>query len=509
MAYRVHKSILNAKVNLLFYFLTIFLSFFSRKIFLECLGTEFIGLTGTLSNILGYLNLAELGIGSCVSYFLYKPLEQNNRQHITEIMAVFRYLYRNIGLIILGTGLIVCISFPWIFTDTSFGLGLVYFAFFSFLGSSLIQYFINYRQLLLAADQKNYIVSSYIQTAQLFKTLLQIYLSYTYRNLYLWVGIEFIFGLIGCILLNWKISKEYPWMTTSLENGKKLLKKYPGIIKNTKQIFIHQIKDFILSKSDELFIFAFVSLSMVSFYGNYTIITTRLSQLFSRALDGVGASVGNLVAEDNKKHTIDVFWQLNSMRYLITGFLCYSIYQFTEPFIVLWLGEEYVLNHKILILLVVYLYLSNIRNVVDMFNHSYGLYADVWAAWTELFINLSITVIGGIYYGIIGILLGKIVSVGLIVTLWKPYYLFSKGIKLPISIYWKGTLRYHFAIAICFTTTLLGSNILPFSPYENIIQFILFATANITVFCILLIGCFLLFTPGTKQLFQRIKLPYL
>ena len=509
MANRVHKSILNTKVNLIFYFLTIFLSFFSRRIFLECLGTEFIGLTGTLGNILGYLNLAELGIGSCVSFFLYKPLEQGNRLQIIEIMAVFRYLYRIIGLIILGAGLIVSISFPWIFADTSFGLELVYFAFFSFLGSALIEYFINYRQLLLASDQKNYIASSYLQTAQLFKTLLQIYLSYTYRNLYLWVGIEFLFGLIGCILLNRKISKEYPWMITSQENGKILLKKYPGIIKNTKQIFIHQIKDFILSKSDELFVFAFVSLSMVSFYGNYTIITTRLSQLFSRALDGVGASVGNLVAEDNKDHTIDVFWQLNSMRYLITGFLCYSIYQFTEPFIVLWLGEEYVLNHNILILLVVYLYLSNIRNVVDIFNHSYGLYADVWAAWTELFINLSITVIGGIYYGIIGILLGKIISVSLIVTLWKPYYLFSKGIKQPISIYWKGTLRYHFAIAICFTATLLWSNILPFNPYENFIQFIIFATVNMTVFCILLIGCFFLFTPGTKQLFQRIKLPHI
>ena len=116
MGERVHKSILNAKVNLLFYFLTIFLSFFSRKVFLECLGTEFIGLTGTLGNILGYLNLAELGIGSCVSFFLYKPLEQNNRQQIIEIMAVFRYLYRNIGLIILCSGIILSISFPWVFS---------------------------------------------------------------------------------------------------------------------------------------------------------------------------------------------------------------------------------------------------------------------------------------------------------------------------------------------------------------------------------------------------------
>lgn len=69
MSGRVHKSILNAEVNLIFYFLSLFLAFFSRKIFLECLGDEFIGLTGTLNNILGYLNLAELGIGSCISFF--------------------------------------------------------------------------------------------------------------------------------------------------------------------------------------------------------------------------------------------------------------------------------------------------------------------------------------------------------------------------------------------------------------------------------------------------------
>ena len=87
MSGRVHKSILNAEVNLIFYFLSLFLAFFSRKIFLECLGDEFIGLTGTLGNILGYLNLAELGIGSCISFFLYKPLQSDNKQEIQEILS--------------------------------------------------------------------------------------------------------------------------------------------------------------------------------------------------------------------------------------------------------------------------------------------------------------------------------------------------------------------------------------------------------------------------------------
>ena len=74
MSGRVRKSIKNAEVNLFFYFLTLFLAFFSRKIYLECLGAEFIGLNGTLSNILGYLNLVELGIGGSIGYLLYKPL---------------------------------------------------------------------------------------------------------------------------------------------------------------------------------------------------------------------------------------------------------------------------------------------------------------------------------------------------------------------------------------------------------------------------------------------------
>ena len=44
-----------------FFCIRYMLAFFSRKIFLEELGNNFLGLTGTLNNILGLLNLAELG----------------------------------------------------------------------------------------------------------------------------------------------------------------------------------------------------------------------------------------------------------------------------------------------------------------------------------------------------------------------------------------------------------------------------------------------------------------
>lgn len=188
--------------------------------------------------------------------------------------------------------------------------------------------------------------------------MIQIALAYTYKNLYVWVLIEFLFGIIGCIILNLKINKEYPWLSTNKLKGKNLWKKYPNIIVYTRQIFIHKIKDFLIYRSDELFIFLFVSLKMVAYYGNYTLIISRLGNLFSTVLGSMEASVGNLVAEGNKKKIIEVFWEMTTIRHFVAGFLCFTIYHFIEPFISLWLGPEYVMTKDILILLIINLYIG-------------------------------------------------------------------------------------------------------------------------------------------------------
>lgn len=508
MAERVKKSILNAEVNLLFYFLSLFLAFFSRKIFFDCLGTEFIGLTGTLNNILGYLNLAELGISGSVGYLLYKPLQQNKRQEITEILSVFGYYYNWIGYIILCIGIIISIFFPWIFGNSELGLGIVYFSFMSILGSSLIGYFINYRQILLSADQKNYLVAVYFQSANLIKTIIQIILAYNYKNLYLWVAIEFLFGIIGCVILNWKINKEYPWLKTNKRLGRQLWKNYPGILKFTRQIFIHKIKDFLLYKSDELFIFLFVSLKMVAFYGNYTIITTKIGQLFTSVLGSMEASIGSLVAEGNKQNILKVFWEMTTLRHFIAGFLCFSIYHFIEPFICLWLGEEYILSHNILILLVLTIYIGTSRGSVDMFNATHGLFADTWSAWTELFMNIAMTLVGGFYWGIAGILMSKVITTSTIGLLWKPYYLFHSGLQLKYSVYWKGVTRNYLVSIVSFVIAHISLKQITINTIENYWQWMQLCFLGITIYLTINILLTYTFCKGAKDFFSRIPSLY-
>jgi len=505
MGGRVHKSLLNAEVNLLFYFLSLLLTFFSRKIFLDNLGADFIGLTGTLQNILGYLNLSELGISACIGYFLFKPIQTNNRQEIQEILSLLGYLYNWIGSIIFIGACIISLFFPLIFSNASLHLGIIYFAFYSFLGSSLIGYFINYRQILLSADQKNYLVAIYFQSANLIKLAIQLYLAYQYKNLYVWVAVEFLFGIIGCIILNWKINKEYPWLKVDKSQGRQLLKKYPEVITKTKQVFIHKIKDFVLVKSDELFIFLFVSLKMVAYYGNYMIIISKLISLFSAITGSVGASVGNLVAEGNKQNMLKVFWEYTTIQHTIAAILSFSLYNFIEPFIAHWLGPEYIMDHRILILLVLYIYITNSRNSVDSFNYAHGLYADVWSAWAELFINVSITIIGGIKWGIIGILLGKIISLLAIVVLWKPYYLFTSGFKTSVNIYWKGVARNY---VISLASFLLATYCLRFvspSPYQSILNWLAYSAIGMIIFLSFDLPATILFAKGAKDSIKRIK----
>ena len=70
--------------------MNLLLQFFSRKIFLDYLGSEVLGLNTTVQNSLRFLNLAELGIGKTIAYNLYKPLYEKNFS--VSIQSLLSYL---------------------------------------------------------------------------------------------------------------------------------------------------------------------------------------------------------------------------------------------------------------------------------------------------------------------------------------------------------------------------------------------------------------------------------
>lgn len=505
---RVKKTLLNARVNLIFYFLTLCLSFFSRKIFLDCLGADFVGLTGTLQNLLGFLNLAELGIGSAIGYVLYKPLFDRDQTKINEIISVMGYLYRWIGFVILGGGIILSFFLPMIFpdSDTGFNLPLIYSAYYAFLGSSLIGYFINYRQNLLGADQRNYVVTAYFQTTNLVKTIIQMALAYYTGNLYLWIAIEFAFGIIYSFILNWKINQTYPWLRAEIALGRQLLKKYPEVKTKTKQLFVHKIGAVVQQQTTPFLIYAFVNLTTVAFYGNYTLIITKINQLISNFLGSTDAGVGNLIAENNSKKIIKIYWELTSLRFIIASTAVFLIYQMINPFIRLWLGDGYLLGDNIIIAILITTFVGMIRGTNDQFIFGYGLFKDTWAPLAESGIYVAVAIICGYYFGLFGILMGSITSLIIIIGIWKPYFLFKQGFKMRLSVYWINFLK--------FITITIGSfyvchkllGIVDFvNPNDNFITWIVFGMLATFLFLMLYIPSLSILTPGTKSLLKRLK----
>ena len=443
MSERVHRSVMNIKVGMLFYVLSLFLAFFSRKVFLDCLGAEFIGLTGMLMNIMSFLSVAELGIGTSIVYFLYKPLQEDNHEKINEVMSMLAYLYRCIGFIIFGIGLIVSLFFPWWFNNISEGLPLVYFAFYSFLATTVSFYLFNYKHLLVSANQKQYMVSAYFQTIGIVQSLIQILLAYFFRNLYLWVVVGLVFTIIGIIVFNYRIHKLYPWLQISLKDGHTNLRKYPEVLRKTRQVFIQKMKDFILYRCDELLVGIFVSITQVAFFGNYTIIINKFVYLVNILTDGMSAGVGNLLAEGNEKNIMKVFWEMMATRFFIMGMIIFSLIMFIQPFISCWVGHQYLLNDTIIYLLLFHLFLRPQFVTVYVFIGSAGLYSDVWTSWTELVINIIVTLCLAPFYGIIGILLGKIISMFFFNIIWKPYYLFKEGFHKSVWDYWRPMITYY------------------------------------------------------------------
>jgi hypothetical protein len=244
---------------------------------------------------------------------------------------------------------------------------------------------------------------------------------------------------------------------------------------------------------------------MVAFYGNYTIITTKIGLLFSSVLGSIEASIGNLVAEGNKQNILKVFWEMMTIRHFVAGFLCFSIYHFIEPFICLWLGSEYILSRNILILIVISIYIGTSRSAVDMFNATHGLFADTWSAWTELFLSITLTLVGGYFWGIAGILSSKIITTSLIGLLWKPYYLFNSGLHLSYATYWKGAVRNYGVSLFSFVMAHFIVTRIEIHATESYFQWILYTCCGVLIYLIINMTATYFLCKGAKNFLLRIK----
>lgn len=505
---RTSKVLKNAKISLLFVLVLLFLNFISRSVFINSLGPEILGLNTIATNLIGFLNLAELGISAAIASSLYKPLAENNKKDIAEIIAVQGWMYKKIAYIIMISAIFLMFFFPIIFKKTELPLWYAYSIFGVLLLSSLLTYFITYKQVLLVADMKEYKLIFVIKGAQILKIIFQILaLIYLTNSFFYWVILELIYGISSAMILKKIIEEEYPWLNINKSEGRKLKDKHQYIIKHTKQLFFHKFSAFVLMQTTPIVIFAYASLTMVSIYDNYMMIVIGIVSLTTAVFSSLQPAIGNLVATKKTKEVLNFFYEYASLRFWLASVVCVVFYFQSNSFISLWVGEEFILEKNVFLCFVIYLFLSLTR-VVDPFIYAYSLYGDIYAPILEAFINLTLSIVLGYLFGLQGILIGVIVSLLIIIFFWKPYYVFNNGFSLGVMGYFRRIFFYMFAISISITLIFLlnkfficvGGGVVEFIV-NSIIVFLKYSLVSSFVF-------FILF-PEFRNVIFRIKSAFL
>ena len=428
-------TIRNAWVAALFYLFYVIVQFYSRNIFLDKLGDEFIGIVGTLKSILQFLNLSELGIGVAVGFTLYKPIFDDNKEKIIEIIGYLGFLYKRIGFFVLIAALLLLIFFPQIFNNVETNLGIIIFLFGSLVISNLLSYFFAYHSFLLDADQKSYVNITINQSIFILRLLLQCLVLVYFENLLYWILLELLTPFLYIYILRRRIKAMYPWLVFNFKITKEIRLKHKDLLKKIKQISFHKLGTFVTNGTDNIVIFSFINPTMVAFVGNYQLIMNNVNTLVSQFFNGTNASVGNLVAEDDEKNIHKVFWEMMALRFFFAGCGTVLLHIGFNDLITIWIGSKYLMDDNILTALILIFFILQVRQPVDSYIQAYGLYSDIWAPVTQSLINLVFSIVFVINYGVIGVFIGTIISQVIIIMIWRPYFLFSSGFKTTVLKY--------------------------------------------------------------------------
>ena len=155
---RTQNSIKNTIIQFITNIITILSLFIGQTLFIKILGVEYSGLNGLFTNILTVLNLFELGIGSSITYNLYKYIKDKNKETIKSIMYFYKKTYNYIALLILSIGLLIVPFIKYIVKDVTVNIN-IYLIYILFLLSIVATYILSYKRNLIIANQKKYIIN--------------------------------------------------------------------------------------------------------------------------------------------------------------------------------------------------------------------------------------------------------------------------------------------------------------------------------------------------------------
>ncbi|MGF9965397.1 lipopolysaccharide biosynthesis protein [Bacillus rhizoplanae] len=452
---RTIHSIKNISISIISQVVIVILGFISRKVFLDSLGVDYLGVDGLLTNVLSVLALVEAGIGASIVYNLYKPLADGNRAKVIALVQLYKRAYGVLAIIMLL--LSICL-YPFLehLMKNGSSISNISIIYFIFVAKNMIAYLNAHKLSLINADQKGYVLAKTNLIFQVCTTIAKIIVLVSTQNYILYLIIELVIYISQNTINGRIVNKRYPYIKTK--------EKYPidkdtkkNLIKNVKAMFLHNIGGYIVFGTDNILISYFISVGTVGIYSNYTMIINQLASLVNPILNGIGASVGNLIATESSDKNYSIFKVAYFVNFWIYSFCVIFLYNLLEPFISWWLGKEYLLDNITFIVILINFYLTGLRTAIATFKNKAGLFIqDKYAPLIEACINLTSSLVLVKFLGLSGIFIGTTISTITTVFWTQPYIVYKNVFKKSV---WSYFSRYGIYVVLTLITCLITTNI--------------------------------------------------
>lgn len=392
--------------------LEILLPFIVRTIVIYSLGELYQGLSGLFTAILQVLSLAELGFSTVVTFSLFKPIADDDKPTICAIVAYLRKVYKIVGLVILGVGIVI-LPFIKFFIKADYPQDInIYVLYAIYLLNSVISYFFYaYKSTLLSAYQKESVVNNVYSIISIGSRILQIIVLLLTKNYYLFVAVLLIGSIANNLLIQHYSKKYYPEIQPrgEIQNLTK-----SEITKQIKGIMINRLADTARNSFDNIIISTLIGLTAVAIYGNYYYVYSALYGVSLVIIHAMQASVGNSIATESIEKNYKDLQKFTMIFSWFTGWCTVCMCCLYQPFMNIWMvGKPYlVLSNFNMILFCIYFYAITMNNTRNLYVNGNGIFWELRYYYiAEALGNLVLNIGLGYLWGITGVLIATIITI--------------------------------------------------------------------------------------------------
>ncbi|MBW8383252.1 MAG: hypothetical protein K0M69_12140 [Youngiibacter sp.] len=469
---RTRNSMRNMSISLIGYFVNLVISLIARQVFIKYLGVEYLGINGLFSAILSFLSMAELGIGGAIVYSLYKPLADKDVPKINALLGFYRKTYLAVGFAIFAIGVLLTPFLPLLikgYNEVNVdNLQLIYVL---YIIQTSATYLFSYRRAILIAEQKYYIISINRFIYQLASGITQIIVLALTHNFILFLLLSIILTVYTNYLIQRTALINYPYIKEAhkfrLDNESK-----NSIFKNIKALMIHRLSSAVISGTPNIVLATVIGITATGLYSNYFLIVNTIQTIIYQVFNSFTASIGNLNTVEKEGKIYNIYRSLMLVACWIGGICVINLLILINPFVEWWVGEYYVLDQRIAVIIIMNLFVYVIKRPTIIFRDAIGLFwHDRYVAVAEAILCIILSVVFGKVLGMFGVYFGIFLS-SILTSFWiQPYILYKYKLKKALNGYFRIITKNIIVITVAGIMSYLACEIIPYSG----IAYILFA----------------------------------